>query len=119
MWMKSFTHMSCQSIGLLAAIFSSSKTVPPYPQYGKELFASLPHTGPSPTDLPWDIRDRWVHDLYPFLSATLLVEQWQRIPWGGGYKCISRLLKSMCKRLKECINKGGSHTRYYLQFINL
>ena len=83
-------------------------------QYGKELDASwswhTPLTGipnPSPMDNLWDIRDRLVHDFYPFPAATLLeserqlVEQWQRIPQGVGegymYKCIHRLLLSMEK----------------------
>ena len=40
MKMKSFTHMSYKSIRLLETILSSSKTIPAYLQYGKELFAS-------------------------------------------------------------------------------
>ena len=43
--------MSSQSIKLLETVFSSSMTMPPYLQYGKELFASwLWHT--PLTDLP-------------------------------------------------------------------
>ena len=99
MWMKSFTHMSCQCIGLLELIFSSSKTMPLYLQYGRELFASwpwhtpltgLPDPNPSPINHPWNIRDHHVQDLYPSPAATLpeldhkLVSQWQCIPQEGG-----------------------------------
>ena len=97
-WMKSFIHMSCKSIRLLETIFSFSKTIPAYLQYGKELFASWScHT-------PWlafqagSISDRpplgyskpastWSN---PFPASTFpefehyLVEQWQCIPQGGG-----------------------------------
>ena len=63
--------VSC--IRLLETIFSSSKTMPAYLQYGKELFANcLCHTpltgllGPDPSPSlmghPWDILDRWIHD---------------------------------------------------------
>ena len=55
MWMKSFTHISCQSNGL-GTIFSFNRTVPPYLQYSKELFESwschtlLTRLQPSPID---------------------------------------------------------------------
>ena len=64
MWMKSFTHMSCQSSRL-------SGTIPVRLQYGKELFAShtpltgLPAPDPSPIGHPWDILGRLVHDGIP------------------------------------------------------
>ena len=68
------------TFGLLELIFSSSKTMPLYLQYGKELIASwpwhtpligLPDPNPSPINHPWDIRDRHVQDLYPSPAATL------------------------------------------------
>ena len=71
MWMKSFTH---ESIGLLETIFSSSKSMLLYLQYGKELFASwschtiltgLRDLDPSPNDHPWFILDQRVHDRIP------------------------------------------------------
>ena len=129
-----FTNMCCRSIRLLETIFSSSMTMPPYLQHGKELFASwsshtplsgLPDPNQYPIDHLWDIWDQRVHDLYPFPASTLpesehqLVEQWQCIPQGGVYTCIPRLLLSMRKRLLKCINKVGGHTRYDLQYINL
>ena len=40
MWIKAFTRRPCKSIRLFEPIFSSSKTMPAYLQYGKELFAS-------------------------------------------------------------------------------
>ena len=95
-WMKSFTHMSCQSIGLLGKI-SSIKTMPPYLQYCKELFTSWSchntltgHPDPSLINHFLDILGRWVHDLYPFPAATLpelecqLAEKWQRNQQGRG-----------------------------------
>ena len=79
--------------------FLSSKAMPPYLHYGKELFASWSrHTRPdwlfrsrSIFNLPsWDIWDGGgVHDLYPFPATTLpelelqLVESWQRLLQGG------------------------------------
>ena len=71
MWMKSFTHIFCKSIWLLETIFSSSKTMPLYLQYGKELFASwschtpltgVPGLDPSPISQPLDILGQQVHD---------------------------------------------------------
>ena len=69
--MKSFTNMSCKFIRLLETIFSSSKTMPAYLQYGKELFASwschtpltgLPGPDPSKIGHPLDILGWLIHD---------------------------------------------------------
>ena len=37
----------------------------------------------------------------------------------GGVQANAGLLLSMRKQLIECIHKGGGHTRYDLQYINL
>ena len=80
------------TFGPLELIFSSSKTMPLYLQYGKELFASwpwhtpltgLPDPNPSPINHPWNIRGCHVQDLYPS-PASKLVSQWQCIPQEGG-----------------------------------
>ena len=72
--LQAFTHMSCKFIRLLETKFSSSKILPAYLQYGKELFASrschtpltgLPGSGPSPIGYPWDIQGRRIHDCIP------------------------------------------------------
>ena len=89
--------------------------MPTYLQYGKELFASwsshTPLTGlPEPNHYPID-------HLWDTSIERLLVEQWQRISQGGVHTCIPRLLR-MRKRLIECINKVGGHTRYDLQYIH-
>ena len=73
-YMKSFTHMSCKFIRLLEKSFSSSKTMPAYLQYGKELFASwlshspltgLPGPDPSLISHPCDILGRRIHNCIP------------------------------------------------------
>ena len=130
--MKSFTHMSCKFIRLLETIFSSSKTMPAYLQYGKELFASWScHTplngllGPDPSPIchPLDILGWRIHDSIPFQLPHFpnLNSNWLNIDnvfhEGWGYN--PRLLLSMRKSLIECIHKGGCHTRYDLQYINL
>ena len=132
MWMKSFTHMSCKSIRLLESIFSFSKTIPAYLQYGKELFASwschTPLTGilgpdPSPIGHPWDILVLRVHDrIHPQLPhfpnlKTSWLNNGNVFHKGVGYN--PRLLLSMHKRLIECIYKGGGHTTDDIQYINL
>ena len=130
--MKSNTHMSCKFIRLLETIFSFSKTIPTYLQYGKDLFANWScHTHltglrvPDPflTGHPWDILGRWIHDRIPsqlpyfpnsntsWLNNGNVFHEWV------GYN--PRLLLSMRKSLIECIHKGGGHTRYVLQYINL
>ena len=71
--MDEVLHLHVLSInGLLETIFSSSKTIFQYLQYGKKLFVSwschTPLTGlldPSPINHSWDIRDCQVHDLNP------------------------------------------------------
>ena len=133
MWMKAFMHMSCQSIRMFETIFSSSKTMPAYLQFCKELFASWPR-----------------HTLWP--ASQVSIHIWSTTPWiiwTGGYMIVSlpsrhisqigtlasgtignafykgwggynpRLLFSMRQMLKEYIFKSGSHTRYELQYINL
>ena len=117
---KSFTHMSCKSFRLLKTIFSSSKTMPAYPKYGKELFASwsyhTPMTGlsgpdPSPIGHPWDILGRRIHDRipsrlphFPNLNTSWL-NNGNVFQEGVGYN--PWLLLSMRKSLIECIHKGG------------
>ena len=130
--MKSFTHMSCKFIRLLETIFSSSKTMPAYLQYGKELFASWSsHTpligllgpDPSPIGHPLDILGWRIHDSIPFQLPHFpnLNSNWLKFTMystrGWGYN--PKLLLSMRKSLIKCIHKGGSHIRYDLQCINL
>ena len=112
MCMKFFTHMSCKSIRLLETIFSSCKTMPAYLQFGKKLFASWschnPLTGllgpdPSPIGHPWDILGRG----YMILSLPSC----HMAMYSTGGRRI-QLLLNMCKRLIECIHKGGGYTRY-------
>ena len=131
MWVNSFTHMSCQSIRLLETIFSSSKTMSAYLQYGKELFAfpghaiHTPLTGllspnPSRIDHPSDILGGRVHDCFP--SHLPHFPNWNT-SWLNNDNAFQkggnnpRLLFSMRKRPIECIHKGGGHTRCYLQYI--
>ena len=132
--MKAFTHMSCKCIRLLETIFSSSKTMPAYLQYGKELFANCschtpltgllgPDPSPSPMGHPWDILDRRIHDrihsqlpYFPNLNTSWLNDG-NVFHEVVGYK--PWLLLSMRKSLIEYIHKGGGHTRYDLQYINL
>ena len=121
--MKSFTHMSCKSIRMLETIFSSSKTLPPYLQYGKELFASwschTPLTGlqgpdPSSIDHPWDILGRLIQDCIPsqlphFLNSnTSWLNNGISFHKGVGYN--TRLILSIHKKRIEYIHKGGGHT---------
>ena len=135
MWMKSIANMSCQSIRLLETIFSSSKTIPVYLQYGKDLFASLschtPLTGlpginSSHFDHPWDILGRWVHDRIP--SKLPHFPNWNT-SWldnGNAFHMgvqppppPPRLLLSMRERPMECSHKGVGHPRYDLQYTHL
>ena len=91
-----------QIIRLLETIFSSSKTMPAYLQYGKELFASWScHTlltgllGPDPSLIghPWDILCRRIHDRIPsqlscfqnlntswLINGHVFHERWDTIP---------------------------------------
>ena len=48
-----------------------------------------------------------------------LVEQLQCILQGVGVGYNPWLVLSMRKRLIQCIHKGGGHTRYKLQYIDL
>ena len=124
--------MSCQSTRLLETNFSSSKRLPPYLQYDKELFASWlchtlltglqnPHT--FPIDHHWDIRNLRFHDLYSFPAATLpkrnasWLNSGNAFHRGWGYKYIHGLLLSVRKMLIECIDKDGGHTND-LKYIN-
>ena len=130
--MNSFTHMSCKFIRLFETIFYFSKTIPAYLQYSKELFANwschchmtgLPVPDPSLMGHPWDNLGRWIHDRihsqlpnFPNSNTSCLnngIVFHQRV----GYN--PRLLLSMHKSIIECIHKGGGHTRYVLQYINL
>ena len=130
--MKSLTHMSYKFLRLLETFFSSSKTMPAYLQYAKELFASwsfhTPLTGflgpdPSPIGHPWDILGRRIHGHIPsqlphfpnFNTSWLNNGKVFHEGWGINPK----LLLSMRKSLIECIHKGGGHTRYVLQYTNL
>ena len=95
MWMKDFTHMSCQRIRTFETIFSSSKTMPAYLQYGKEHvcklamsnpLTSLPGPNPSQIDHPWDNLARWIHNRIPSKSRQIsgLEHYRQCIPQGVG-----------------------------------
>ena len=132
MKMNSFTNMFCKFIRLLETIFSSSKTMPAYLRYGKELFASwschTPLTGllgpvPSPIGHPWDFLGWWIHDCIPSKlqhfpnSNTRWLINGNVFHEGVGYN--PRLLLSMRKSLIECIHERGGHTKYYLQYINV
>ena len=130
--MKPFTHMSCKFIRLLETIFSSSKTMPAYLQYGKELFASwschtpltgLPGPDPSPISHPFDILGWRIHDRIPFQLQLFpnLNSNWLRIDnvFQEGVGVQSQAPLNMFKSLIECIHKGGGHTRYDFQYINL
>ena len=93
MWTKSFTHMYCQSIGLLETIFSFSKTMPLYLQYGNELivipprlaFRFLIHLQSTTTGIVEISRHMTcITSQLPHyqIRKHQLVEQWQRIPQG-------------------------------------
>ena len=132
MRIKAFTHRSCKSIRLFETIFSSSKTMPAYLQYSKELFANwschthmtgLPSPDPSLIDHCWDNLGWWVHDRipsqlphFPNWNTSWLHKMHFTTGWGG-YN--PRLLLSLYIRLIECIHKGGGQTRYDLQYITL
>ena len=116
---------------MLETIFSSSKTMPAYLQYGKELFASwschtpligLPGSDPSPIGHQLDILGWRIHDSIPFQLPHFpnLNSNWLKLTmysttrgWGYNHKLLLRMRKSLI----ECIHKGGSHTRYDLQYI--
>ena len=120
--MKSFTHMSCQSI---ETVFSSSKTRPAYLQLRQgtacKLLISYPLDWPSrPRSIsdwpPFYILDRRVHDgifsklpHFPNLNTSWLEKDyvfhkgWVTTP-------------SMRKRLIECIHKCCGNTRYDLPY---
>ena len=134
MGMNSITHMSCKSIRLLETIFSFSKTLPAYLQFGKELFAiwschtpltGLPGPDPSPINHPLYILGRRVHDCIPsqlphFLNSnTSWLNNGNAFHKGCGRGYNPRLLLSMGKRCIECIHKGEGHTRYDLKYIHL
>ena len=132
MWIRSFTHMSCKSIKLLETIFSFSKTIPAYQQYGKELFASwschtsltgIPGQDPSLIGHPWDILGQRVHVRIPFQLPRFpnLNTSWltNGNVFHKGVWYNPRLLLSMNKRLIGYIHKGGGNTRYDIQYINL
>ena len=132
MWIKSFTHMSCQSFRLFQQFslperrcqhtrnmarysLQAGHVIPP--------LTGLPGPHPSPMGHPWDILGWWVHVCIP---SQLSHFQNLNTSWLNndnvfhmvvGYK--PRLLLSILKMLIECINKGGGHTRYNLRYINL
>ena len=126
--MKASKHMSCTFIRLLETIFSSSKTMPAYLQYGKELFANLScHTpltdlpGPNPFLLghPLDILVRRDHahipsrlPHFPNINSSWL-NNGNVFHEGVGYN--PWLLLSIRKSFIECIHEGFGHTRYDLQ----
>ena len=123
--MKFCTQMSCKFIRLLETFLSSSKIIPAYLQYDKELFASWPcHTPRSQSISDWlplgfsRLADTW---LSPNPSVTFplfehkIIELCQCIPRGVRYN--PRLILSKRKSLTECIHKGGGHTKYDLQNI--
>ena len=111
-------------------VSSFSKTIPAHLQYGKELFAGwschthltgLPGPDPSPIGRPWDILGQQIHDRIPYQlphfpnSNTSWFNNGNVFHKGRGYN--NSFLLSMPKSLIECINKGGGHTRYDLQYI--
>ena len=132
MWIKSFIRMSCQYIRLLATIFSASRTMPPYLQYGKELFASwsCQHswlairihiylqsttsgnfvTGGYMTCIPIQL------PYYPTLNASWLNKS---KAFHRGIQLYNQASSKHANRLTECINKSCGHTRYDLQYINV
>ena len=126
--MKASKHMSCKFIRLLETIFSSSKTMPAYLQYGKELFANLScHTpstdppGPNPFLLghPLNILVRRVHahipsqlPHFPNMNSSWL-NNGNVFHEGEGYN--PWLLLSIRKSFIECIHEGFGNTRYDLQ----
>ena len=126
MWMKDFTHMSCQRIRTFETIFSSSKTMPAYLQYGKEHVCKLAMSNPL-TSLP-GLRSTTPGIIWPggyiivFLPKAAKFPDWNTIDnafhkgWGWYNQ---RLLLSMRKRLIECIHKGGGHARHELLHTTL
>ena len=117
--MNSFTHMLCKSIRLFEIIFPFCKTMPQHLQYDKKTvwsfhtpLAGLPDPDPSPINHLWDNPDCGYMTRIPSLIFVLFLT----FPLVY-YKCIPRLLVSLCKRLIECINKGGSQTSYDLQYM--
>ena len=132
MWVNSFTHMSCQSVGLLETIFPSSKKIPPYLQYVKELFAcwschtpltGLLDTDPSPIDTPLEyLTPVWTWLLS--LPSCHITRIWTPAGWRmamhstggrgwGGVRMYTQAYSKNYKRIIECINKCDGHTRYY------
>ena len=121
---NSFTHMSNKT-RLLETIFSFSKTIPAYLQYGKELFAGwschthltgLPGPDQSLVSHPWDILGRPIHDSipsqlphFPNLNTSWLNNGNASLE-GVGVRLKASL--SMRKSLVECIHKGDGHTMY-------
>ena len=117
MWMKSFRIY--RTVG---NHYSSSKSMRPYLQYGKELFASWScHTiltglwdlDPSPIDHPWDILDQRVYDgipsqlpQFPNLNRSWLSNDnafhkgWGKPP--GFFKAFAKA--------HRMLYKGGGHT---------
>ena len=122
-YVDDFTHMSCKFIRLLETIFSSSRTIPAYLQYGKDLFSNLscqtPLTGlpgpnPSPISHPLDILGRQIHGripsqlpYFPDLNTNRL-NNGNVFHEGVGYN--PWLLLGVRKSLMLCIHKGGVHT---------
>ena len=120
MWMKSFIDMTCKFNTLSKTIFSSSKAMPAYLQYGKESLANwsyhkpltgLPGSDPSLIGHPWDILGRRIHDRipsqlphFPNLNTSWLNND-NVFQEGIGYN--PWLLLSMHTSLIECIHKVG------------
>ena len=101
-------------------------------QYGKELFASWScHTpltglqGPDPSQISHrcDILGRRIHDPIPSQLPNFpdLNTSWLNNDnvFHKGWGVQPQTSFKHAQRLIECIHKGGGHTRYDLQYINL
>ena len=129
--MKSFTNMSCKFFRLLETIFSSSKTMPAYLQYGKELFASsschiiltgLPGPDPSQIGHPWDILGRWIHGR--FISRLPHFQNLTTNWLNNGNVFHEGWVQHQApfkheEKTHRMHHKGGGHTKYDLQYTNL
>ena len=126
LWMRSFTNMSCQSIAL-ETIFSSRKTMPHTCNMTRNCLQAghtylltgllCPDPSPNRPALGYStLAGTWLVCLPSCLITGIRNPAGWTLAMSGVYKCIPRLLLSMHKRLKGCINKGWGDTRYELWY---
>ena len=130
--MKSFTHMSCKYIRLLETFSLSARqfqhtcnVARNCLQTGHVIPLNRPSKSQSISDLPSltysrlaDVHDHIPSQLPHFSNLkTYRLNMDSVFNEGVGYN--PRLLLGMRKSLIKCIHKGGGHTRYDLQYLNL